>query len=124
MAGFETYLRSALTAVDLPLVIVRTRGDADFEFTGVSVAVAPDVEELGYGGTMRQDTTIRITAIQSGETVFRHSVRTVVRMPSASPRLVYWGTRSQTPSGVLATGKAAAARRCVHVLQQALNERP
>jgi hypothetical protein len=125
MAGFERYLRPALAAVDLPLVIVPTRAQADFEISGVSLELPSETEEgLRDVRTIRQDTTVRITRIASGETLFQHSVRTVVRTPDESARIVYWATRGQTPSGMLATGKATAARRCARVLRQALNDTP
>lgn len=125
MAGFEQYLRPALAAVDLPLVFVRTRAQADFEISGISQELPSETEEGSRDvRTMRQNTTVRITCIESGETVFRHSIRTVVRTPHAPARIVYWATRSQTPAGIVATGKATAARRWVRVLQQALNDTP
>jgi hypothetical protein len=125
MAGFERHLRPALAAVDLPLVIVRNRAQAEFEISGISLELPSEAEE-GVPGVrlMRQDTTIRIASIKSGETVFRYSVRTVVRTSDESPRIVYWATRRQTPSGMSATGKATAARRCALVLQRALNDTP
>ena len=125
MGGFETHLRTALAAADLPLVIVPTREQADYEVSGVSVEVPAGIEEGAREvRTTRQDTTVRITDIDSGETVFKHSVRTLVRTPDESAGIVYWATRAQTPSSLRATGRVAAARRCVRALKLALNDTP
>jgi hypothetical protein len=125
MAGFDTFLRTAIKAVDLPVVFVRTRAEADYELSGVTVEEPQVLEEnVTEFRTTRQNTSVRITKIDSGETMFKHSVRTIVRTPIGSARLVYWATRPPTPSRILATGKDTAARRCVEVLQQALNQKP
>ena len=58
--------------------------------------------------------------IDSGEEVFRHSVRTLVRSPNEEARIVHWTTRSPTPTRLLAIGQETAARRCVQALQGAL----
>ena len=83
MAGFETYFRAATKAATLPLVFVRTRAEADYEITGLTKQVPSDeAENVADFRTTRQETAVRITRIDSGEEVFRHSVRTLVRSPN------------------------------------------
>ena len=121
MAGFETYFRAATKAATLPLAFVRTRAEADYEITGITKQVPSDeAENVADFRTTRQETAVRITRIDSGEEVFRHSVRTLVRSPNEEARIVHWTTRSQTPNGLLAIGKETAAQRCVQAVQGAL----
>ena len=121
MAGFDTYFRSATNSVTLPLVFVRTRALAEYEVTGITKEVpSEEAENVADFRTTRQDTIIRVTRIDSGQEVFQHSVRTLVRSPNESARIVYWATRSVTPNRVLAIGKETAARRCVQAMQDAL----
>ena len=42
MDGLETYMRRATSAVDFPLVFVRTRAEADYELTGTTREVRPE----------------------------------------------------------------------------------
>jgi len=56
-----------------------------------------------------------ITHIESGETVFTHSVRTEITSPYSSDRMVDRTTRTPTPSRLLAVGKENAAHRCAGV---------
>jgi hypothetical protein len=121
MAGFETYFRAATKAATLPLVFVRTRAEADYEITGITKQVPSDeAENVADFRTTRQETAVRVTRIDSGEEVFRHSVRTLVRSPNEEARIVHWTTRSPTPNRLLAIGQETAARRCVQALQGAL----
>ena len=121
MAGFDTYFRAATKDSKLPLVFVRTRALAEYEITGVTKEVPSDVaEHVADFRTTRQETAVRITRIDSGEEVFRHSVRTLVRSPNEEARIVHWTTRSQTPNRLLAIGQETAAQRCVQALQGAL----
>ena len=121
MVGFETYFRAATKAATLPLVFVRTRAEADYEITGITKQVPSDeAENVADFRTTRQETAVRVTKIDSGEEVFRHSVRTLVRSPNEEARIVHWTTRSQTPNRLLAIGKETAAQRCVQALQGAL----
>ena len=121
MAGFDTYFRAATKASKLPLVFVRTRALAEYEITGFTKEVpSEEAENVVDFRTTRQETTIRVTRIDSGEEVFQHSVRTLVRSPTESARIVYWATRGETPNRLLAIGKETAARRCVHAMQDTL----
>ena len=121
MAGFETYFRAATKAATLPLVFVRTRAEADYEITGITKQVPSDeAEHVADFNTTRQETTVRITRIDSGQEVFQHSVRTLVRSPNDEARIVHWTTPSPTPNRLLAIGKETAARRCVQAMEDAL----
>jgi hypothetical protein len=125
MAGFRPYFLAAATAANLPLGFVRTRAQADYEITGVTQASNLLWEEgVRDHVTIRQDTTVRMTRIKSGETVFQHSVRTLVRAPNDGARIVNWGTVSQTPSSLTAIAKETAARRCVRALAEWAREQP
>ena len=119
MAGFRPYFVAAATAANLPLGFVRTRAQADYEITGVTHASNLLWEEGARDHvTIRQDTTVRMTKIKSGEIVFHHSVQTLVRSPNDGARIVHWGTVSQTPSSLTAMAKKTAAGRCVRALAQ------
>jgi hypothetical protein len=121
MAGFDTYFRAATKDSKLPLVFVRTRALAEYEITGLTKEVPSDEgDNVANFRTTRQETTVRVTRIDSGQEVFQHSVRTLVRTPNDQARIVYWATRSQTPNRLLAIGKETAARRCVQAMQDAL----
>lgn len=129
MAGFDRYFRAATKDSKLPLVFVRTRAQADYEITGITKQVAFDdpmpsgeAENVANVRTTRQETTVRVTRIDSGEEVFQHSVRTLVRLPNDEAQIVHWTTRSQTPNQLLAIGKETAARRCVQALLDALTD--
>ena len=123
MAGFDRYFRAATKDSKLPLVFVRTRAQADYEITGITKQVPSDeAENVANVRTTRQETTVRVTRIDSGEEVFQHSVRTLVRLPNDEAQIVHWTTRSQTPNQLLAIGKETAARRCVQALLDALTD--
>jgi hypothetical protein len=121
MAGFDTYFRAAARDASLPLVFVQTRALAEYEITGITKQVpADEAENVAGFQTTRQETTVRVTRIDSGREVFQHSVRTLVRSPAGEPMIVHWTTRSQTPNKLLAIGKQTAARRCVQAMEDAL----
>jgi hypothetical protein len=106
MAGFDTYFRAATKDSKLPLVFVRTRALAEYEITGLTKELPSDeAENVADFRTTRQETTVRVTRIDSGQEVFHHSVRTLVRSPNDEARIVDWTTRSQTPNRLLAIGK-------------------
>lgn len=121
MAGLETYFKAAARDARLPLVFVRTKAQAEYEITGITKQVPSDeADNVADFRTTRQETTVRVTRIDSGQEVFQHSVRTLVRSPTEEATIIHWTTRSQTPNRLLAIGKETAARRCVQVLQGAL----
>jgi len=124
MAGLDTYFRAATTAIDVPLVFVRTKGEADFVVTGATKEVPRDqkldAEDAARSvRTTRLHSTVEVANIKSGEIVFRHSVRTLVHSPidSASP---HRATGDRTSSSLLADGRETAARRCAQALKDAM----
>jgi hypothetical protein len=120
MEGFDTYFRAATRTGKLPLVFVRTRAEADYEITGHTRGTTAD--ENGRGDdqtTTRQQTTIRITNIESGQIVFAHSVDTRVHSQANRP-----GRKVVAPAQFIHLGKQTAARACVAALQEALNATP
>jgi hypothetical protein len=124
MAGFGGFFRAATERVEIPLVFVATRDQAVYEVTGTTKEVRPEVEGISAVRTTRQHTTMTITQIESGETVFTHSVRTEITSPYSSDRMVDRTTRTPTPSRLLALGKENAARRCAQALQDSMNLKP
>jgi hypothetical protein len=124
MAGFDSYLRAATRTIDLPLVFVGTRAQADYEITGFTKEVRPAVEGVSNVRTTLQDTTIWVKNIGSGQTVFTHSVKTTLTSPNKSDSLVDRATRTPTPSRLLASAKETAAKHCAQALQAALSEKP
>jgi hypothetical protein len=65
-----------------------------------------------------------ITQIESGETVFTHSVRTEITSPYSSDRMVDRTTCTPIPSRLLAVGKENAASRCAQALKDSMNLKP
>jgi hypothetical protein len=120
MEGFGSYFRTAAKTVNLPLVFVRTRAEADYEMTGGTRGSATD-EKSGDDdqATMLQHATIRIANIDTGQIVFAHSVDT--RVHSQANRA---GRKIVAPAQFLHLGKQTAARACVAALQEALNGTP
>jgi hypothetical protein len=71
----------------------------------------------------RQDTTVSMTRIASGEAVFTHSVTTLVRSQGKSARIFEAGGHGQTPNRLLHAGKQTAARQCVKAMQATFTEK-
>jgi hypothetical protein len=126
MDGFDRYFRAAkaTSGGELPLVFVATRAEAEYEISGITSEVTPTLEEnVRDRRTTRQDTTVSMTRIASGETVFTHSVTTLVRSPGKSAHSVEAGGHGQTPSRLLDAGKQTAARQCVKAMQATFTEK-
>jgi hypothetical protein len=124
MDGFDRYFRAATSGGELPLVFVATRAEAEYEITGITTEVAPTLEEdVRDRRTTRQDTTVSMTRIASGETVFTHSVTTLVRSPGKSTRILEAEGHGQTSNRLLHTGKQNAARQCVKAMQATFSEK-
>jgi hypothetical protein len=124
MDGFDRYFRAATSGGELPLVFVATRAEAEYEITGITTEVTPTLEEdVRDRQTTRQDTTVSMTTIASGETVFTHSVTTLVRSPGKSARILEAEGHGQTSNRLLHAGKQTAARQCVKAMQAAFSEK-
>jgi len=129
MPGLDAYFRAATIAIDVPLVFVATKAEADFVVTGTTKEMPRDpnldVEHAARGvRTTRLNSTIEIANIKSGEIVFRHTVRTLVHAPGDNDSLPHRATGDRTSSSLLASGRENAARRCVQALQDAMNGKP
>jgi hypothetical protein len=120
MDGFDKYFRAATKGVEFPLVFVKTRAEAVYEVTGSTKEVRPGGEAVNGIRTSHLDTTVRVLSIDSGQTVFTHSIRTTVNWPNDSEN-VWPAKRNSTPSNILAIGKEAAARQCGQALRNAIN---
>jgi hypothetical protein len=124
MDGFDRYFRAATSGGELPLVFVATRAEAEYEITGITTEVTPTLEEdVRDRRTTRQDTTVSMTRIASGETVFTHSVTTLVRSPGKSARILEAEGHGQTSNRLLHAGKQTAARQCVKAMQATFSEK-
>ena len=119
MDGLDAHMQKATSAVDFPLVFVRTRAEADYELTGTTREVRPEKAGFNNVRTTRQSTTMAVTNIASGERVFAHTVQTEIRSPEqhGSQR----STESRTASSILDDGRAAAARQSAAALREAVN---
>jgi hypothetical protein len=124
MDGFDKYFRAATKDVEFPLVFVKTRAEAVYEVTG-STKEVPAGAEVANGDlrTSQRDTTIKVSNIDSGETVFTHSITTTVNWPSHGAKADP-ANRNPTPSRILAIGKETAARQCAKALRNAINVKP
>ena len=124
MGGFDKYLRAATKGVELPLVLVKTRAEAMYEVTGSTKEVPPGADAVnGVLRSSQRDTRIRVSHIDSGQTVFTHSITTTVSWPNDAAK-ANPASRNPTPSRILAIGKETAARHCAQALRNAINMKP
>src|SRR5581483_190233 len=74
--GFDTYLKSALIKKKVPLSVVGSKDDADFEITGTSESQKAGAAKKLLRGSFHSDeqASISIAHIKSGEIVFAYSV--------------------------------------------------
>jgi len=72
---FDSYFRAALKKKKVPVVIVQTRDDADFEIKGSSETQKAGAAKKIVLGSWHSDeqASISVTSIQSGEIVFAYS---------------------------------------------------
>ena len=74
--GFDTYLRAAFEKKKVPLTIVASKDDADFEMTGTSetqkAGTAKKVIMLNWHSD--EEASVSITSRKTGEVVFAYSV--------------------------------------------------
>ena len=123
MDGFDKYFRAA-TKGEFPLVFVKTRAEAVYEVTGSTKEVPPGAEAVnGVPRSSQRDTTIRVSNINSGQTVFTHFVTTTVNWPNGAAKADPTN-RNPTPSRILAIGKETAAQQCARALRNAINVKP
>jgi len=75
MDGFESYLKDAFKDKKVPLVIVWDKSQADFEITGTSNSQkAGAMKKILGNWHSREEASINLTNLKTGETVFAYSV--------------------------------------------------
>jgi hypothetical protein len=76
MDGFETYLKAAIVKKHVALELVEQREKADYELTGVSESKKAGAAKILIMGSIhsREEASIRMTNIKSGEVVYAYSV--------------------------------------------------
>lgn len=119
MDGLDAHMRKATSAADFPLMFVRTRAEADYELTGTTMEIRAEKAGFNNVRTTRQNTTISVTRISSGEQVFAHTVQTEIRTPDQ--RGSQRSTESRTASSILDDGRTAAVRQSAAALRKAVN---
>jgi hypothetical protein len=74
--GFDSYFRIALTKKKVPVVVVETSDQAQFEIRGTSETQKAGAAKKIFTGSWHSDeqASISVTSIQSGEIVFAYSV--------------------------------------------------
>jgi hypothetical protein len=73
--GFDTYLKAALGTKEVPLVVVATREDAEFEIKGSSESQKAGAAKKIFMGSWHSDeqASISVANLASGEVVFAYS---------------------------------------------------
>ena len=76
MDGFETYLKAAIVKKRVAFELVEQREKADYEITGVSESKKAGAAKILIMGSIhsREEASIRMTNIKSGEVVYAYSV--------------------------------------------------
>lgn len=76
MEGFETYVKAALDAKKVPVTLVQTRDQADFELGGAAssekASTAKKVIMLNWHS--KEEASIKVTNVKTGVVVFAYSV--------------------------------------------------
>lgn len=73
--GFDTYVKAALAKKKVPVVVVATPEEADYEMTGTSETQKAGAAKKIFMGSWHSDeqASISIAGIKSGEIVFAYS---------------------------------------------------
>ncbi|MBZ5707429.1 MAG: hypothetical protein LAN63_18950 [Acidobacteriia bacterium] len=76
MDGFETYLKAALDKKKVPLVVVDSREQADFEITGTSETQKAGAAKIIIMGSWhsREEASVKVTNLKTSEIAFAYSV--------------------------------------------------
>ena len=72
---FDSYFRSALTAKKVPVEVVASRDEAEFEITGTAESQKAGAAKKIFMGSWHSDeqASISVTDIKSGEVVYAYS---------------------------------------------------
>jgi len=73
--GFESYFKAALEKKKVPVIVVATREEADYEIKGSSDTVKAGAAKKIFMGSWHSDeqASISVAGIKSGEIVFAYS---------------------------------------------------
>lgn len=73
--GFDTYFKSALVAKKVPLVVVDSRDQAEFEIKGSAESQKASAAKKIFMGSWHSDeqASISVSSVQSGEIVYAYS---------------------------------------------------
>ena len=76
MDGFETFMKAALQKKQVPLVVVESRDQADFEMTGTSNSQKAGAAKIILFGSWqsREEASIKLTNLKTSEIAFAYSV--------------------------------------------------
>lgn len=74
--GFDTYLKEALAAKKVPLVVVPSREEAEYEITGVSETQKAGAAKkiVMWDWHSNEQASIRVADLRTSEVVFAYSV--------------------------------------------------
>lgn len=78
MNGFETHLRTALETKKVPLVVVDSREQADFEISGLADTKKAGTAKVLITGNWhsREEASIKVTNLKTSEVAFAYSYHT------------------------------------------------
>ena len=78
MNGFETHLRTALETKKVPLVVVDSREQADFEISGVADTKKAGAAKVLITGNWhsREEASIKVTNLKTSEVAFAYAYHT------------------------------------------------
>ncbi|PYX86663.1 MAG: hypothetical protein DMG68_14685 [Acidobacteria bacterium] len=76
MDGFETYMKAALEKKNVPLKVVESKDEADFEMTGTSNSQKAGAAKIILFGSWhsREEASINLTNLKTSEVAFAYSV--------------------------------------------------
>jgi len=74
--GFDTYLKAAINKKKVPLQVVESRDQADYEITGISDSKKAGAAKILITGSWhsKEEASIRMADIETGEVVWAYSV--------------------------------------------------
>jgi len=76
MDGFETYMKAALEKKNVPLKVVESKDETDFEMTGTSNSQKAGAAKIILFGSWhsREEASINLTNLKTSEVAFAYSV--------------------------------------------------
>ena len=76
MGGFETYFRAALESKKVPLTIVESKDQAEYEITGVAESQKASTAKkvIMWNWHSKEEASIKVSDLKTGVVVFAYSV--------------------------------------------------